>query len=125
MQVKGQFHFLRSEVRESIERTWARCRETGEAFNVEYKVNFGDGAERTIWTRGILTQTQDGLPRWVGVNIDVTEREQTKEQLRQQAKALMEADRRKDNFLATLAHELCNPLAPIRNALELLLAEER
>src|SRR5262249_11952430 len=34
--------------------------------------------------------------------------------------ALKEADRRKDEFLATLAHELRNPLAPIRNALEIL-----
>ncbi len=34
--------------------------------------------------------------------------------------ALREADRRKDEFLATLAHELRNPLAPIRNAAELL-----
>jgi PAS domain S-box-containing protein len=33
---------------------------------------------------------------------------------------LREADRRKDDFLATLAHELRNPLAPIRNAVELL-----
>ncbi len=36
------------------------------------------------------------------------------------AAALREADRRKDEFLATLAHELRNPLAPIRNALEIL-----
>jgi PAS domain S-box-containing protein len=35
-------------------------------------------------------------------------------------KALKEADRRKDEFLATLAHELRNPLAPIRNALEIM-----
>jgi len=35
-------------------------------------------------------------------------------------KSLREADRRKDEFLATLSHELRNPLAPIRNALELL-----
>ena len=35
-------------------------------------------------------------------------------------KALRDADRRKDRFLATLAHELRNPLAPIRNAIELL-----
>ncbi len=34
--------------------------------------------------------------------------------------ALQEADRRKDEFLATLAHELRNPLAPIRNALQML-----
>jgi PAS domain S-box-containing protein len=36
------------------------------------------------------------------------------------AEALVEADRRKSEFLATLAHELRNPLAPIRNGLELL-----
>jgi PAS domain S-box-containing protein len=38
--------------------------------------------------------------------------------------ALRDADRRKDEFLATLAHELRNPLAPIRNALEMLRANE-
>ena len=36
------------------------------------------------------------------------------------AEALRQADERKDEFLATLAHELRNPLAPIRNALEIL-----
>ena len=41
-------------------------------------------------------------------------------QLCQAEKTLVEADRRKDEFLATLSHELRNPLAPIRNALELL-----
>ncbi len=40
--------------------------------------------------------------------------------LRLQGEALAEADRRKDEFLAMLAHELRNPLAPIRNAVELL-----
>ncbi len=38
----------------------------------------------------------------------------------QAEKALLEADRRKDEFLATLSHELRNPLAPIRNSLDLL-----
>ena len=39
---------------------------------------------------------------------------------RRAEEALVEADRRKDEFLATLAHELRNPLAPIRNALEIM-----
>jgi signal transduction histidine kinase len=46
-------------------------------------------------------------------------RERTEELARANA-ALREADRRKDEFLATLAHELRNPLAPIRNALEIM-----
>jgi signal transduction histidine kinase/CheY-like chemotaxis protein len=41
-------------------------------------------------------------------------------QLRQRAEELAEADRRKDEFLALLGHELRNPLAPIRNAVEYL-----
>ena len=40
--------------------------------------------------------------------------------LQRTEEALIESDRRKDEFLATLAHELRNPLAPIRNGLELL-----
>jgi PAS domain S-box-containing protein len=120
MQAKGQFHFLRPEARESVERAWARCRESGEPFDVEYETTFADGSERTVWTHGILTRTPDGLPRWVGVNIDVTERVRTREQLGRQAEALRDADRRKDEFLATLAHELRNPLVPVRSAVELL-----
>lgn len=42
------------------------------------------------------------------------------EQRRRAEEALREADRRKDQFLATLAHELRNPLAPLRNALQIL-----
>lgn len=43
-----------------------------------------------------------------------------RDELRRNAEALLEADRRKDEFLATLAHELRNPLAPIRNGLQVL-----
>lgn len=49
-----------------------------------------------------------------------TERKKTEESLRKLAADLSEADRRKSEFLATLAHELRNPLAPIRNGLGIL-----
>ena len=61
----------------------------------------------------------------IGLVVDAFNRMLDEVQLRTRAleasdAALREADRRKDDFLATLAHELRNPLAPIRNAAELL-----
>ncbi|BDV34203.1 ATP-binding protein [Methylocystis iwaonis] len=55
-----------------------------------------------------------------GVAIDVTEREEAEKRLREATEKLREADAYKDEFLATLAHELRNPLAPIRNAVHVL-----
>ncbi len=48
---------------------------------------------------------------------DISERKRTEEMLRHSQESLRKADRRKDEFLALLAHELRNPLAPIRYAL--------
>jgi PAS domain S-box-containing protein len=52
--------------------------------------------------------------------VDITERKRLESELERRVAELAEADRRKDEFLATLAHELRNPLAPIRNALHLM-----
>ncbi|HSA72032.1 MAG TPA: PAS domain-containing protein [Burkholderiales bacterium] len=54
-----------------------------------------------------------GNDSWVAVITDIHE-------LKRMEQALREADRRKDQFIATLAHELRNPLAPIRSAVEIL-----
>lgn len=54
------------------------------------------------------------------VTRDITKRKHLELTLEQTAKDLAEVDRRKSEFLATLAHELRNPLAPLRNGLELL-----
>jgi PAS domain S-box-containing protein len=68
----------------------------------------------------------------VNMLVDITERKRTEQELRhlerelrEKVEALAEADRRKNEFLATLAHELRNPLAPLRHGLQLLrLAED-
>lgn len=56
----------------------------------------------------------------IGAAVDITERRRLEAQLRRQARLLRQADQRKDQFLAMLAHELRNPLAPIRNAVRLM-----
>jgi CheY-like chemotaxis protein len=56
----------------------------------------------------------------LSIAVDVTEQEAVNAALRDSQARLQEADGRKDEFLATLAHELRNPLAPIRNALEIM-----
>lgn len=58
------------------------------------------------WYRIIATPLEDAAAVWFA---DISER-------KRQEQALQDADRRKDEFLATLAHELRNPLAPIRQA---------
>ena len=55
---------------------------------------------------------------------DVTERSRLERQLLEQAQTLTDQDRRKDEFLAMLGHELRNPLAPISSALHLLRLQE-
>ena len=73
-----------------------------------------NGIERPIDDSAAPIRHKDG--EVVGVVMifrDVTER-------RRAEQVLKEADKRKDEFLATLAHELRNPLAPIRNALEII-----
>jgi PAS domain S-box-containing protein len=73
------------------------------------------GGER-FWALGIVTPTMDANGAHTGFSKilrDMTDRKRAEESLQQ-------ADKRKDEFLATLAHELRNPLAPIRNGLQLL-----
>ena len=68
------------------------------------------------WISATLTPTFDAARQpdgWVAIVVDIHDRKQAEEALRQ-------ADARKDEFLAALAHELRNPLAPIRNAVAIL-----
>jgi two-component system CheB/CheR fusion protein len=85
-----------------------------EARQVEFRILPRTGPER--WVAGYGKAFRDKARKAthvLGVVIDITERRMLEEGLR-------DADRQKDEFLATLAHELRNPLAPIRYAVEAL-----
>jgi len=76
-----------------------------------------------FWASGVVSPLYDeagGLRGFAKVMRDTTERKRMEEELRRRAAELAAADRRKDEVLAMLAHELRNPLAPVRNALEVI-----
>ena len=80
----------------------------------EHRVRMDDGRWHWFLVHARLERARDGSPlRITGLGTDVTA-------FKEMQDALREADRRKDEFLATLAHELRNPLAPLRNGLQVL-----
>jgi PAS domain S-box-containing protein len=102
---------------EDIEETmdaWKECARTGTNWYREHRMLGVDGKYHAILAQGVPIRDESGrIQRWAGINLDIS-------RLKNTERALLEADRRKDEFLATLAHELRNPLAPIRNAVRIL-----
>jgi PAS domain S-box-containing protein len=93
---------------------WKECARTGNSWYREHRMKGVDGRYHAILSQGVAIRDGGGrIQRWAGINLDIT-------RLKNTELALLEADRRKDEFLATLAHELRNPLAPIRNAVRIL-----
>ena len=88
---------------------------------VEYRFRHRSGEWRWMEGRGRSIYRNDGRPAITyGLGIDITERKRSEEERRRLNAELAQSLRRKDEFLATLAHELRNPLAPIVTALEVL-----
>jgi PAS domain S-box-containing protein len=87
---------------------------SGEPWEDTFPLRGRDGDYRWFLSRAFPLRDQAGrIVSWFGTNTDVNAQRQAEE-------ALRNADRRKDEFIAVLAHELRNPLAPVRNAVEIL-----
>ncbi|MGE5359885.1 MAG: PAS domain S-box protein [Bacteroidales bacterium] len=100
----------RAHVEEHVARAIAERR----PYAIEHRIVRRDGVIRVVAEHADISFTEHGEPlSMTGAVQDITERKHAEE-------ALREADRRKNEFLATLSHELRNPLAAIRYALELL-----
>ncbi|HET9835386.1 MAG TPA: PAS domain S-box protein, partial [Rhodanobacteraceae bacterium] len=91
-----------------------RCREEGMPFQIEKRYVRKDGS--TVWVHNSVSLVRDanGEPKsMVAAVLDISERVHTE-------RALTEANRAKDDFLAMLGHELRNPLSPIVTTLQLM-----
>ena len=114
----GMFH------PEDQPRAWERWRHslaTGETYEIEYRLRHHTGQYRWVLGRALPVRDEAGrIVRWMGTCTDIHEWKIAQEALQRSEESLRRADQRKDEFLAMLAHELRNPLAPIATAAQLL-----
>lgn len=90
-------------------------------YDMEYRVIRPDD-KKEVWVsaKGRAQYEAGQAIGMFGVVQDITERKRLEQELRQRVEELAEADRKKDDFIALLAHELRNPLAPLRYGLQVM-----
>ena len=109
-----RYAYIHPDDRERMRARWERSLASGEPYELEARMRRADGQWRWVLTRAVALRDPHGrVVEWIGGTIDIDD-------LRRAQQQLQDADRRKDEFLATLAHELRNPLAPLRNAVHIL-----
>jgi PAS domain S-box-containing protein len=95
-------------------RVWRHSLETGQPYEIQYRLRHRSGQYRWVLGRALPVRDEAGtIIRWMGTCTDIHDQRTAQEEL-------LAANRRKDEFLAMLAHELRNPLAPIGTAAHLL-----
>ena len=110
----GWKQFIHPEDLEETVRSWKHTVKSGQDLEIGHRYRHRDGVYRWHLTRVAPSRTSDGeILMWIGSSTDVHDQKLMIEKL-------AEADRNKDEFLAMLAHELRNPLVPIKSAAEVL-----
>jgi two-component system CheB/CheR fusion protein len=119
-QGEGWLDAVHPDDRASFLAEWRRCMKTHRALEAEFRLRHKSGEWRWTEIRAAPLSSEAGALRgWVCMNTDITEK-RLAENSQREAEMLREADRRKDEFLAMLGHELRNPLTPLRNAMAII-----
>jgi PAS domain S-box-containing protein len=93
---------------------WAAARREETVLDAQIRMRDRNGKYHWFLTRAVPMRNSNNDPlRWYGTSTNIDEQVQARD-------ALADAHRRKDEFLVALSHELRGPLAPIRNAVQLL-----
>ena len=105
---------LHPEDREPAWAAWIDSLASGDTYEIQYRLRDRSGAYRWVLGRAMPVRDDEGtIVRWMGTCTDIHDQKQAENALRL-------ANQRKDDFLAMLAHELRNPLAPISTAAQVL-----
>lgn len=111
----GWIKYLHPEHRRAVIKRLQHSWDTGEQWEDTFPLRDKHGEYHWFLSRALPIHDEEGkITRWFGTHTDVTAQMEAEE-------ALRKANQRKNEFLATLAHELRNPLAPLRNGLEIML----
>ncbi|MBD2182208.1 PAS domain S-box protein [Aerosakkonema funiforme] len=105
---------------------WQKSLQTGEPYEIEFRLLRGsDKTYRWHLVRALPLQDRENkIVSWFGTCTDIDDRKQAEEILRQQAEALEQANRMKDEFLAVVSHELRTPLNSVLGWAQLLRARK-
>jgi PAS domain S-box-containing protein len=110
----GWFKVIHPDDMPELSAAWDRSLAAGSPYEVEHRLLHHSGQYRWVLNRALPVTGEHGtIVRWMGALTDIHDKKRGEEELKAAA-------RRKDEFLAMLAHELRNPLAPISSAAQLL-----
>lgn len=105
---------------------YATCYEDQAPYSLDYRLRRSDGVYRWVLETAIARHRDDGtFLGYIGTCLDITERKALEDRVADYSRRLRLADRRREDFLAKLSHQLRGPLAPIANAAALLGRIER
>lgn len=90
-------------------------------FTMDYRLKRHDGVHRWVLDTGIPRWSEGGhFLGYIGTCVDITDRKELEEKLAERTRTLRLSDRRREEILARLSHELRNPLGAIANAAAIL-----
>ena len=115
----GWTELLHPEDKESHLKAWQLSLDTAQPFQAEHRLRHHSGDYRWHLTRALpMYNDAKQITQWVGTTTDIHDHKEVESLLK-------EEHLRKDQFLAMLAHELRNPLAPLANIMEVLAVNPR